>query len=307
MSTTLLSPESMERIYTRIVDWVDIAPAHRSFVPTVIGNGFSAYDLIWYEMKKPGKPIEMKYDSETRLVRAALEKKSEEIVIHKNQIEVSWDQLLIMQNNPDAFPLEESNIMPVVRQFGRQEGYFVYRGSSQPAIEGLLDAAGNTSTNSGKTGVASTTTIGFGDVVFDMLKALQVDGFMPPYALVVSDSLAKDLDRFVPAAPQVTVRDLLTRMIGGGPIVVENMQPASPDNYTIYPLPAPSSEDGVLLLAKPSIDNFELHIEHPLDIDIDSMADGRGGAVVTFRQAMTMKVGHADSICKHLQVDDATS
>lgn len=301
MTQYSIAPSEVFTIAERVGSYHEVQCRHREYVPTVIKPSLETLEEKWYVTEEPGRPTETKanthiYESHV----TALNESTADVVKYTMNTVIPWADVLVSRKNAN-YGLQNLSNREILRTMARQEGRFALSGSADPSVNGLVGAAGNISTDS----TAWATAPNAHTVVKALADLLITDGFFKPYTLVVSDPLYGDLDTFINSAPvsEINQGHAIQELIGSSRIFPEKQAPSTEDPKVVYPLDAATANDGVILLLKDSPDNFELIIEHPLEMIVEAFDAKRMCFPVTFVSCMTMRVWQANAIGVNTQVD----
>lgn len=303
MTSYILRPEAMYNVAQKIGFWHDRALRHREYVPVTDMGGFKHFEERWYNVPRPGRPVESRSLEDVREIIADLEQSTANVVFYSYDLNIRWPTLQV--SRAGGQDIQNISLQAIMKQMALTEAAFCHRGSNVPSVNGLFGSAGNESTDSTAWGTAP----GASTVVQTMSELLIADGFDPPFDLIMSSELAGDLLNFINAAPVAEIRewDSICRLIGQPktywPYIYNHVPAASEDLDRVYPLPAVTGNDGNLLMVKSDPANFELLVEHPLTTFFGNFDVRTRSYPILVFAAYSFRVWEANSICKHTQVD----
>jgi uncharacterized linocin/CFP29 family protein len=276
------------------MDWCSV-----KYVPT-------NFNHKWYSIGRMRSPVFSRDKTgPDELTVAAFEESTVPMVFAS--LDFGIPEVTINISRQAGMDVMEATRYAIIRQLERSMAHVLYQGEGKSGVQGMKDKANNSSTyNTVKWGAAT----GPASCVHDMADKLIVDGFDPPYDLILSSNLASYTLDLIGTTTRDIELDAVRDTIGyeeGGRIWWEDLTPSTTVENYIYPLPAVGANDGYGFLVKSSPTNFNFLIGQDITVEFEPyvrrVGQMKGHLCGTVSVQMGLQCIQTNSICKHDRVD----
>jgi uncharacterized linocin/CFP29 family protein len=319
MTTTVLSDTEIEHIAGKIIYAHELGVgAVRRVLPYENLGGFKGYTEKFYDVKNTGVPMESKFLTATQEVKAVMEEHEVNVVWHRLNFALPYDEVQASLSAPPDEGLRGRTMNVIGNQMARMEASFVFKGASTPSITGFISGAGNTSTyTTTRWDVTKGPMLTVQNMINTGTTTLS-SKFGPPYDLFMSSNLWPYLvlrNSMASVTEFEGVQGVLNPPAVGVNLDIESATGGSVGNVhilnygtntfnTIYPLPAATSNDGVLLLVKSHPDNVQVLVVHPLTVVVDPQLNTDSMTYNgTVFAALSNRIWDSTAMCGHVTVD----